>query len=186
MIRSSSSLKRTPGSPKLCECGCGGVTPPAKRTNPHRGLVAGEPLRFIKGHNHRKSVAPECGYVVEPDSGCWIWRLNVGRDGYGKAACAGRGVMAHRMVWERVNGPVPDGLVLDHLCRNRRCVNPAHLEPVTHTENNRRSRATKLTKEQVAFIRDSTAPHREVAERFGVTVSNIAHIRNGRSWKAEL
>lgn len=47
--------------------------------------------------------------------------------------------LAHKVQWETVHGPVPDGLELDHLCRQRDCVNPAHLEPVTHAENMRRS-----------------------------------------------
>lgn len=72
-------------------------------------------------------------------NGCIWLRLSVPRDGY-HAVGDGRGglVYAHREVWTWVNGPVPEGLELDHLCRVRRCVNPAHLEVVTHAENVRR------------------------------------------------
>lgn len=69
---------------------------------------------------------------------CWEWTGFVNVNGYGKA---GRG-WAHRVVWATLVGPIPEGLVLDHLCKNRRCVNPDHLEPVTQLENNRRGDGT--------------------------------------------
>lgn len=62
---------------------------------------------------------------------CVVWPGTVNGDGYGRM---GRG-LAHRMFYERERGPVPEGLELDHLCRNRLCVNPYHLEPVTHHVN---------------------------------------------------
>lgn len=65
---------------------------------------------------------------------CWPW-ASVRRDGYGRAYLDGRHQLAHRAVYERLVGPVPEGKELDHLCRNRRCVNPAHLEPVTRRVN---------------------------------------------------
>lgn len=66
---------------------------------------------------------------------CWPWTGVIGRDGYGKF----RGTSAQREVYQALVGLIPDGLELDHLCRNRSCVNPAHLEPVTHRENGARS-----------------------------------------------
>lgn len=69
--------------------------------------------------------------------GCWEWTGPVNdTTGYGTLRLAEkRSVTAHRWGYEFLTGPVPAGLVLDHLCRNRRCVNPAHLEPVTRGEN---------------------------------------------------
>lgn len=73
---------------------------------------------------------------VDKTDGCWLWTSTVVWNGYGQFRINNRRVYAHRFAYEQVVGPVPDGL--DHLCRNRRCVNPAHLEPVTRQENLRR------------------------------------------------
>lgn len=63
---------------------------------------------------------------------CWIWNGSVLDNGYGQIRA---GQKAHRFFYEHLVGPVPEGLVLDHLCRNKLCVNPDHLRPVTHQEN---------------------------------------------------
>lgn len=66
---------------------------------------------------------------------CWEWTASL-RNGYGQFGVrAGHVVPAHRFAYEHLVGPIPDGMVIDHLCRNTRCVNPAHLEPVTNVEN---------------------------------------------------
>lgn len=70
---------------------------------------------------------------------CWLWLAATNDDGYGIFRRAdGTNVRAHRWAWEAIVGPCPEGLEPDHLCRNPACVNPAHLEWVTHQENNRR------------------------------------------------
>jgi hypothetical protein len=76
---------------------------------------------------------------VEKSEGCWEWTGPLSLGGrYGGIRRDGRTSPVHRVAWEAVNGPVPAGLELDHLCRNHRCVRPDHLEAVTHLENMRR------------------------------------------------
>lgn len=73
--------------------------------------------------------------IPVPESGCWLWVGNKLTDsGYARAQILGRGVAVHRWLYESLNGPVGDK-EMDHLCRVRCCVNPAHLEPVTQREN---------------------------------------------------
>jgi hypothetical protein len=76
-------------------------------------------------------------YEVDPDTGCWVWTGAKSHGGYGKLCAGGVGnyMGAHRWAYIHLVGPIPDGLHLDHLCRNPPCVNPAHLEPVTCREN---------------------------------------------------
>lgn len=73
--------------------------------------------------------------------GCWEWMGSRDRQGYGRISVQRIGRLAHRVGYEMLVGPVPSGLELDHLCRVRCCVNPQHLEPVTHAENVRRGMA---------------------------------------------
>ena len=99
-----------------------------------------------RGEGNAARTPIEESYTVSP-SGCWNWTRSIGADGYGKVRNPlQRGTTgAHRAVWMQLVGPVPEGMTLDHLCRNTRCVNPDHLEPVTLAENIRRAAAVRTT-----------------------------------------
>lgn len=76
---------------------------------------------------------------VQKTESCWLWTGALGSGGYGVVSWQGELVRVHRLVYEQIVGPIPKGLELDHVaargCTSRACVNPAHLEPVTHGEN---------------------------------------------------
>ena len=71
---------------------------------------------------------------------CWLWLGAVQTKGYGSFSISGVRYLTHRLSYEDRYGPIPDGLQIDHLCRVRQCINPAHLETVTTQENTRRGR----------------------------------------------
>ena len=82
---------------------------------------------------------------LDPDTGCWLWTGKIGRTGdvvRGYLSINNRTTLAYRASYEAFIGPIPEGLELDHLCRRPLCVNPKHLEPVTHAENQRRGRGS--------------------------------------------
>jgi hypothetical protein len=74
------------------------------------------------------------------DSGCWEYQGSISPEGYGRVKVDGKNTYCHRATKSFTDGGIPEGLVVDHLCLNKRCCNPDHLEPVTTAENNRRAR----------------------------------------------
>lgn len=77
------------------------------------------------------------GIVTDAATGCWLWTRDLNEKGYAKIVVPGkqRRVRASRYAYQMFCGPIPDGLTIDHLCSQRRCVNPSHLEAVSHREN---------------------------------------------------
>ncbi len=156
---------------KLCECGCG--TPVANR--------------FAFNHHRRKSgpndyLVQDCGY----ETPCWVWQRCLTPHGY-RWLNRGGTQHAHRWYYEKLVGPIPENAHLDHLCRNPKCVNPAHLEPVTCAENLRRGNSTILTIVQVRAIKEEIAKQtrymKEIAKDYGVCDQTIYDIARGRCWK---
>lgn len=109
--------------------------------------------------------------VLETDSGCWEWQGWRNDANYGYLHSDGRDRCAHRVAYEALIGPIPSGMELDHLCTNPPCVNPAHLEPVTHAENQRRIAARQTSCRRAGH--DWTDPR------------NVRIRKSGNRWCAE-
>lgn len=102
----------------------------------------------VAGHVYRTHLTDEerifSGLVEQAN--CWVWTRHK-RNGYGTASVAGRRVYIHRWIYEFMVAEIPHGLELDHLCRNKACANPYHLEPVTHQVNIARAKRNNREKE---------------------------------------
>lgn len=77
----------------------------------------------------------EANISYEPMSGCWLWVGWIDGHGYGLISNKNHAIAAHRVSWMLINGPIPDGLQIDHMCHNPRCVNPSHLRLATSSQN---------------------------------------------------
>lgn len=148
---------------RTCPCGCGG--------QPRLGSV------WIKGHGTRKSGYE---YIVDAETGCWMWQRSIAKDGYPGTAldAAGKQVRAYRMVYERECGPIPEGHHIHHICETPRCVNPDHLRPVTPEEHARlHGRSLRLM--TAAMLSDARSliangmSQRATAKRLGVSRSQL-------------
>ncbi|MGI8403932.1 MAG: HNH endonuclease [Thermomicrobiales bacterium] len=161
-------------------CGCGRRTTLARQNDPPSQRVKGKPVRYLVGHSARKHPH---GYTVDPVTDCWNWNGATNKYGYG---VDGLGRFAHIVVYEAKYGPVSDDLELDHLCRNHRCCNPDHVEPVTHAINSQRGANAKLTADDIPVIRAlvvSGMSQREIGNRFDVSNQTISKIVSGKRWR---
>lgn len=131
---------------------------------------------------------------------CWNWKADRFRAGYGMFTLRRPGRKtwaAHRIAWIMWNmQAIPRGMVISHTCSNKACVNPRHLELATYSENNQHTvlsgRAnhrvgescswSKLTDEAVREIRTSSASGVSLAAKFGVSPSQVSHVKSGRRW----
>ncbi len=168
---------------RTCACGCG--TPVARS--------------FARGHNrigHYPSVDARLDERIDRSGGpdaCWPWQGQVTDRGYGRMAVRGRLLMAHRLMYERVRGPVPPGTCVWHRCETPGCCNPEHLEIGApgdeflgaRTRGEAHSRA-RLTEAAVREIRQRyLAGERAaaLAQAFGVSRTAITDIVHRRRWR---
>lgn len=125
-----------------------------------------------------------------PFVGCWMWLRSLIEQGYGQFQLDGRHRLAHRASYEAFVGPIPSGMLIQHNCDNRWCVNPEHLTLGTDATNNRDAllkgrKATKLKPADVIAIRArmrSGASQRGLAKEYGVSATSIRNVDRGETW----
>lgn len=129
---------------------------------------------------------------IEKTATCWVWTGQKNAAGYGTISIGGIARMAHRKVYERLVGPIPEGLNLLHSCDNPICVNPAHLRPGTQKENiqdavdrrrlcwGEKKKHHKLKSQDVVAIRADKRPNSHIAAQYGVSRKLISGIKNGK------
>lgn len=187
-----------------CHCGCGQKTALARRNDPAKGWVKGQPLRFIQGHFATTPIEDRFWPRVDkrgPDE-CWLWLGSVNAKGYGRLGrrdSADR--YAHRISYRIHFGSIPDGLIVMHRCDTPGCVNPNHLFLGTYSDNVQdmiakgrqnldrvrgdASKAAKLSEADVVRIRQrlangASAIH--LAREYSVNRETIRCIKNRTSW----
>ena len=143
------------------------------------------------------SIAERLDYHAMPElnTGCWIWMLADDGGGYGLLQVKGKSLKAHRLQWERFNGPIPEGMRVCHHCDVRCCVNPDHLFLCTHRENMedaaRKGRIprgekavhSKLTADQARAILKDERSSRVIGLDYGISKTSVCDIKIGKNWK---
>jgi len=137
--------------------------------------------------------------IPETQADCWSWAGSVNEKGYGRFwdGRSSQWRMAHRVAYEFLKGDIPDGQMIRHLCHNRLCCNPAHLEPGTAKDNaqdaveaGRFTRGSvngnsKLTDEMVLYIRRNPdgLKGRAIADKLGISPATVSEVKNGKVWR---
>ena len=153
------------------------------------------PIPWLPDPEQRRLLARLLDHVVrlpERDGGCWLWTAshNV-QTGYGQMHVIRDGrkhtVAAHRIAYELLVGPIPDDMEIDHLCRNRWCCNPEHLEVVTRSENVRRGMHPHAILHRNSICKSGTHslddPDHAGMHPDGTRYCRTCHRANTRAWK---
>lgn len=172
-----------------CHCGCGEKTKLVKGNTPERNRVLGEPYKYLYRHDGFMQSARKPMYEIDENTGCWNWLRALTHDGYGitynRMTRSKKHQGAHRCIYEQQVGPIPAGMTLDHKCKNRKCVNPAHMDVVSLKVNLQRGKQAKLLPDQAKWIREK---HREgwslrqLGDEFGIHSRTVQDVVTGKSW----
>lgn len=200
----SKSNRTQPNPSGFCMCGCGQRTTLVEFTSAPRGRFKGDFNRYVANHSHALKSFEK--YRVNPKTGCWDWLRKKNPQGYGMMWRGHRCYGAHVLFWIDANGPIPEGCDLHHRCKNKGCVNPAHLEPLSridheardgrldflrdygksraHIERMRQSKQVKLTpeKREQAWTLKGTMSNKRIGTMLGVSSSTIDRLFDGTCW----
>lgn len=166
--------------------GCSGIATTATQW----GFFVFRKTLMSKKHTRPTSKERLLEKISINENGCWCWTSSIKPNGYGCFWHDGAQRNAHRVSYELFIGPIPEGLDLDHLCRNRACVNPEHLEPVTRSVNlNKGLKKSKVPKKLFCkngheFTQENTAVYEYVRGRRCKTCANATAKKYRDSKKA--
>lgn len=148
----------------LCQCGCGATTGPAKKTDRRKGHVKGEPVSYVAGHQTRYNELPIRVEDRGFDSPCHVWQASVNSKGYPVRRDASRNLtyLVHRDEYVKHYGALPAAFVVHHRCRTPRCVNPLHLEAVTHAVHAQRHKELRRLERLDPAVALAAGSEREV------------------------
>ena len=132
-----------------------------------------------------KMTASDFWNCIEKVGGCWNWKGSIAMNGYGKLKFGKKYWSAHRLSYFLTHGKLTEGLTIDHLCHNKRCVNPDHLEEVPFKINAQRRSTSILDQKKVSEIKKLYKTGRSqyyISKLFGVVQPQISNIINNKRW----
>lgn len=184
----------------ICQCECGTIKTIQNSHLVHSSTVScGCYRKYVnKNKGHTKEEMIKIMNDIEPDeNGCKNWPFTLNSKGYGKISFKNKACEAHRVIYRCVHGEIKKGLVVRHLCNNKKCINIDHLALGTPRDNmqdavaagsyhlGEKHHASKLTKEQVIYIRsyEMDIGTSALGRKYKVNHKTIESIKNRLTWK---